>query len=160
MAEDDPMLLLNLPKSSDLPRAVTRYLDTRAGQMARRSYKCRVRKQWFAIPDVRVPHYFLSYMSGVRPRLVQNEACCTHTNSVLGVRLRCSSASQYLSTWHSAFVQLSAEIEGHPLGGGMLKLEPGEAAQIVLPRTNQVNDHHPETIANALNTMRKWRHIE
>jgi hypothetical protein len=33
----------------------------------------------------------------------------------------------------SPFVQLSCEIEGHPLGGGMLKLEPREASQIALP---------------------------
>jgi len=33
----------------------------------------------------------------------------------------------------TAFVQLSCEIAGHPLGGGMLKLELREAAQIVVP---------------------------
>jgi len=40
---DDPILLLRLPKTNDLPRAVRRYLDTEEGQQARQAYKCRVR---------------------------------------------------------------------------------------------------------------------
>src|ERR1700722_9195509 len=31
---------------------------------ARQAYKCRVRDPWYAVPDVRVPDFFLSYMSG------------------------------------------------------------------------------------------------
>ena len=132
--DDEPVLLLKLPKSSDLPSSVLRYLDSDHGHEAREAYKCRVREPWFSVPDVHVPNFFLSYMSGEQPTLARNDAGCTNTNSVHGVRLRGRKGTTNIASWGSDMVQLSAEIEGHPLGGGMLKLEPREAARIVLPR--------------------------
>ncbi|MGY3287207.1 adenine-specific DNA-methyltransferase [Bradyrhizobium sp. LM3.6] len=49
-ANDDPMLLLKLSKTDDLPRSVRRYLDTDAGREARQAYKCRVRDPWYSVP--------------------------------------------------------------------------------------------------------------
>ncbi len=44
------------------------------------------------------------------------------------------SVAQLAVGWNSSLVELSCEIEGHSLGGGMLKLEPGEAERVALPR--------------------------
>ena len=85
---DDPMLLLRLPKCEDVPAPVRKYLDTEDGQRAREAYKCRMREPWYVVPDVQVPDFFLTYMSGREPNLVRNEAGCTCTNSVHSVRLR------------------------------------------------------------------------
>jgi hypothetical protein len=130
---DNPILLLKIPKAAELPSPVRQYLQTDAAREAQTAYKCRVRDPWYSVPDVRIPDYFLTYMSGVEPSLVRNDAKCTCTNSVHGVHINCADAQQYLAARGSEFVQLSCEFEGHPLGGGMLKLEPREAAQIVLP---------------------------
>jgi adenine-specific DNA methylase len=157
---DEPILLLRLPKTDSLPRSVSRYLDTRAGHIARQSYKCRVRQPWYSVPEVRIPNYFLSYMSGKKARFVRNEATCTFTNSILGVRLRCGSTSSYLSSWDSTLVQLSIEIEGHPLGGGLLKLEPREAARIVLRKGPVHREPREGLFTEALHTMRRWRHLK
>ena len=54
----------------------------------REAYKCRNRDPWYAIPDVRVPDAFLSYMSGRRPVLVRNDAECVCTNSLHAVTSR------------------------------------------------------------------------
>ena len=157
--DDDPILLLRLPKAGSLPSAVRRYLETDAGQLARESYKCRVREPWYAVPDVQVPDCFLSYMSGLEPSLVRNDAGATCTNSVHSVRFKPGvKAHPWLSAWGSSFVQLSCEIEGHPLGGGMLKLEPREATQIVLPGAGAASDMDQAIIADAVQTMRTWRH--
>lgn len=154
--DDEPVLLLRLPKSTDLPRSVMNYLATDEARAASDAYKCRVRDPWFSVPDVQVPNFFLSYMSGERPSLVRNDAGCTCTNSVHSVRLRSTSDAGYLRAWGSDLVQLSAEIEGHPLGGGMLKLEPREASRIVLPKGSAAVG--PHVAADALATMRAWRH--
>ena len=61
---EDAVLLLRLPKTKDLPRSVSRYLETEEGRAAREAYKCRVREPWYSVPDVQVPDFFLSYMSG------------------------------------------------------------------------------------------------
>ena len=134
------------------------YLQTDAAREAQTAYKCRVRDPWYSVPDVRIPDYFLTYMSGVEPSLVRNDAKCTCTNSVHGVHINCADAKQHLAAWGSEFVQLSCEFEGHPLGGGMLKLEPREAAQIVLPAQAVLNSIESVALADAITTMRKWRH--
>jgi adenine-specific DNA methylase len=157
--DDDPILLLKIPKTADLPGSVRRYLDTDAARVARSAYKCRVRDPWYAVPDVRVPDFFLTYMSGLEPGLVRNDARCTCTNSVHAVHIKAGqSAHNHLGSWRSEFVGLSCEIEGHPLGGGMLKLEPGEAARIVLPTPSTLKHMDPASITQARETMREWRH--
>jgi hypothetical protein len=158
MRKDDPILLLRIPKVKALPRSVQRYLDTDAGKVARQAYKCRVRDPWYSVPDVQVPDFFLSYMSGVEPNLVRNDAHCTCTNSIHIVRLKDPRAKRHLATWGTEFVQLSCEIEGHPLGGGLLKLEPREACQIILPAHDAFKRIETEVISEAINTMRVWRH--
>jgi adenine-specific DNA-methyltransferase len=157
--EDEQVMLLRLPKTGDLPRSVRRYLDTEAGHVARTAYKCRVRDPWYSVPDVQIPDLFLTYMSGLEPSLVRNDAKCTCTNSVHSVRIKNDEAAKsYLGSWGSPFVQLSCEIQGHPLGGGMLKLEPREATEIVLPKTNPISRGDRQLLETALETLRTWRH--
>ena len=40
--------------------------------------------------------------------------------------------SELQDIWRQPIPQLSCELEGHPLGGGMLKLEPREAGNVLL----------------------------
>ncbi|GAA0261140.1 N-6 DNA methylase [Methylorubrum aminovorans] len=157
-AADDPVLLLRLPKAGSLPSVVTAYLDGEAGRLARTAYKCRVRTPWYAVPDVQVPDYLLSYMSGRKPSLVRNDARCTATNSVHCVRLLQPASRSRLEAWGSPFVDLSCEVEGHPLGGGLLKLEPREATQVVLPAPGLLRPVEEEACREALAIMRRWRH--
>lgn len=157
--KDDPILLLRLPKRGNLPASVVRYLETDAGQEARKAFKCRTRHPWYSVPDVQFPDCFLTYMSGRTPSLVHNEAGCTCTNSIHSVRLRNPHlACGLLTSWRSPLVQLSCELEGHPLGGGMLKLEPREAQQVIIPGEIALSEDQLEFIRAGLNEMRLWRH--
>lgn len=158
---DKPMLLLRIPKNAELPRPVLDYLDSPQGWKARQSYKCRNRKPWYSVPDVRVPAFFLTYMSGSAPHLVRNSASAACTNALHAVHLRNGgTGSRLVSAWGSMFVQLSCELEGHALGGGMLKLEPSEAAQVVLPSAKALSGVAEPSLAHAVRTLRRWRHYE
>jgi len=160
-AADEAVMLLRLPKTSTskLPSAVRRYLDSAAGLEAREAYKCRVRDPWYSVPDVQMPDFFLSYMSGVTASLVLNAAGATCTNSVHGVRVRDkANMASLVKHWDNDFLSLSREIEGHPLGGGMLKLEPREAGQILLPPEDMLPQLDGQVMADAVSTMRRWRH--
>ena len=157
--KNEQVLLLRIPKDAVVPGSVARYLDSEGGKKARASYKCRNRSPWYSVPDVQVPDYFLTYMSGRTPSLVKNDADCTCTNSVHAVRFNDSSAtSTLMDAWESDFVRLSCEIEGHPLGGGMLKLEPSEAGNIVVPSAHTLSTIHSKMARDAVITMRQWRH--
>ncbi len=156
---DDPMLLLRIPRDADLPSIVLKYLDSEAGYRARESYKCRTREPWYAVPDVRVPDCFLTYMAGLSPNLVRNAAAATCTNALHAVHIRDRRMiDNVLGRWRSPYVQLSCEIEGHALGGGMLKLEPREAARIVLPSLRTASRLPQPAIEEAISTMQYWRH--
>lgn len=156
---DDPVLLLRLTRGDEVPTAVRRYLDSAAGKLAREAYKCRMRAPWYAVPDVHVPDLILSYMSGLSPNLVRNAAGCACTNSVHSVRLRRKAdAARVLAAWDSPFVKLSAELEGHALGGGMLKLEPREAGRILFPGSRALKAAEPRQVEDAIGVLREWRH--
>ncbi len=158
IAADDRMLLLNLNRATSVNPALRAYLDSEAGHEARQSYKCRNRRPWYVVPDVTVPDGFLSYMSGTGPLLAENRAGCVCTNTLHAVRLKPGfSMARLRRAWTSPITLLSCELEGHPLGGGLLKLEPREASRVVFtPRAVCVD---AETdLDKAIATMRRWRH--
>ncbi|HEX3600448.1 MAG TPA: N-6 DNA methylase, partial [Lacipirellulaceae bacterium] len=132
---DDPFLLLRLRQEDLIPSSVRRYLDSESARTAKASYKCRNREPWYAVPDVTVPDGFLAYMSGASPALVANAAGCACTNSVHAVRMKNGfRLSEIQRVWQHPVTKISTELEGHPLGGGLLKLEPREASRILLPK--------------------------
>jgi len=101
-----------------------------------KAYKCRVRSPWYSVPNVYRPEAFLTYMSGLRPRLVVNSAAVVAPNTLHTVRMRPLASLSPISlalAWQSSLASLSVEIEGHAMGGGMLKLEPKEAQKVVVP---------------------------
>jgi adenine-specific DNA-methyltransferase len=160
LCHDEAVLLLDLKGVAVPPASVRRYLESEIGQEVRKGYKCRNRNPWFAVPDVRVPHAFLSYMSGRRPVLVRNDAGCVCTNSVHAVvRTGKHGIRQIQRAWKHPLVDLSCELEGHPLGGGMLKLEPREAANIRLPIDGiELGSRDKTALGEAVTQMRRWRH--
>lgn len=94
------------------------------------AYKCRIRKPWYLVPGVRRPDLILTTFSEV-PRLHVNDAQWAISNSVLGGFLRPGEDSQsYVSSWYTPLTLLSAEIEVHSLGGGVMIAVPGEADSI------------------------------
>lgn len=157
--DDDPNFLLRLTRNDSIPSSIKKYLDSDEGQRARLSYKCRNRDPWYVVPDVQIPDAFLSYMSGKFPSLVANDAGCVATNSVHVVRLRPGvNIAKLQLTWCDPLTQLSCELEGHPLGGGMLKLEPREASRVLIRRNSTRDRTEVNTLAKAVETMRCWRH--
>jgi len=157
--KDDPVLLLRLARDTALPAPVRDYLDSSAGREARLGYKCRNRAPWYAVPDVQIPDYVMSYMSGRSVNLVRNEAGVTCTNSVHAIRVRDRAlAAKLMPSWSSPFVRLSCELEGHALGGGMLKLEPREAGRILFPAPDTVTKRESEELEDAIGAMQRWRH--
>lgn len=157
--KDDKVLLLRLLRGQELPLSIRRYLDSSAGREARLGYKCRNRTPWYAVPDVQVPDFILSYMSGRTANLVRNVAGVTCTNSVHSVRLHNRDlANKALSLWSTPFVRLSCELEGHALGGGMLKLEPREATRILFPAKSLMAQADKDALEDAVGTLQRWRH--
>lgn len=128
--------LLHIEQDSPLTEGLERYLEVGEQSGVSATFKCRTRKPWYRVPHVVLPDAFLTYMSGVSPKLVANLADAVAPNSLHVVRIRPSAkltAGGLATLWNNSLTALSAEIEGHALGGGMLKMEPREAREVLVP---------------------------
>lgn len=128
--------LLSLDADEAGHPSIANYLKHGEARNVPERYKCRSRSPWYAVPGVHSPSAFLTYMSGLRPFLVANAASAVAPNSLHIVRLKevaPVSADELATVWNSSLCLLSAEVEGHPMGGGMLKLEPSEARNVLIP---------------------------
>lgn len=134
--------LLAISRDADLPQSVLEYIRHGENQRVPEAYKCRVRSPWYSVPHVYEPDAFLTYMSGTVPRLVANDARVVAPNSLHVVRvhphisLRTDSIA---ALWQTSLTRLSVEVEGHALGGGMLKIEPTEAENCIVAGANMVD---------------------
>jgi len=117
--------------------AVRAYLGSDLAAGARQRAKVGRRRPWYRVTRVRPPDLALTAMSAVVPRLAVNEAGTAVSNTLYGVTLgpAAGDATARLLALASltSLAELSAELEGHALGGGMLKLEPSEAQRLLLP---------------------------
>lgn len=139
----DTGYLLAISKNAELPPSVKSYLDRGKKERVSETYKCRVRSPWYSVPHVYEPDAFLTYMSGVTPRLVTNDARVVAPNTLHVVRLHPQTrhnSDAIAALWPTSLTRLSVEIEGHALGGGMLKLEPSEAENCVVASPHVQND--------------------
>ena len=116
---------------------LARYLEEGRAADVHEAYKCRHREFWYRPPLVSPPDLFFTYMSHRYPRLITNNARVSFVNSMHGVRLfrsSPSSAKQALPLLLlNSTTMLGGEVFGRTYGGGILKMEPREAASLPVP---------------------------
>lgn len=151
-------LLLDLPPEYDL-RANTPLLnyvrEAEAKKIHERTH-CK-REPWWSLGRLPTPDAFLPYMGGAARGLALNHARLASTNAVHQITWRenTSASAQRaiaLSSW-SSLAQLGFEIYGRTYGGGILKIEPKNAAHIPIvaevPLLSQRADRLAEPRARA-----------
>ncbi len=144
----DDRCLLWLP-GTELNQAEKSYARKGVEMGVSAAYKCRVRDPWYRVPGVSVPDAFLTYMSDVLPRLSLNQAKAVSSNTLLNVNLRGLAEDlkpAFVTAFYNSATLLSCERIGRAYGGGVLKLEPGEADRILVPSPETLKKVKPKLL--------------
>ena len=142
LRDDGEAVWLLHPEAGEPGEALQEYIEYGEGMGVDLAYKCRIREPWWRPPLTAVPDLFFTYMSHRFPRLIENRAHVRHLNSMHGLRLRegtpkCAKAVLPLLALNSV-TMLGAELFGRSYGGGVLKMEPREAATLPVPGFEEV----------------------
>jgi hypothetical protein len=133
-----------------LSAAAKRYIEWGEGEGVNEGYKCRIRDPWWIVPLVEPAPVLVTYMNAAGVRLVANSSKQPHLNSLHGLYLLRGRAklARALSVAAASSLSLaSAEFVGRSYGGGVLKVEPGEAAKILVPEPELVRANMHELMS-------------
>jgi len=158
-SNDNRCYMLRIPATSDVisDQDLMQYLDRGRMEGVDQGYKCRTRWPWYSVPMQPVPDAFLTYMSGNFVRLVLNSEKVYSTNTIHNVSFKGNIdqdiVSAYVVAFYSSLTSFSHEIIGRAYGGGVLKIEIGEARKIVFPNFSRISPKITKNLGKMLEPL-------
>ncbi|WP_165173341.1 class I SAM-dependent DNA methyltransferase [Adlercreutzia sp. ZJ242] len=130
------------PSGESLSEAARSYIAYGEGRGVNEAYKCKVRSPWWRVPLGSPPDAFITYMNAYGPNLCANSARVAALNSCHGFtfshELREVGQELLPLACLNSATFFGAEIMGRAYGGGLLKVEPREAARLPVPSVSLV----------------------
>lgn len=129
------LMVPNLEKKV-LSKSLRKYIILGEKRAFNTGYKCRIRKHWYAVPSVWVPHAFMLRQVHGYPKLVLNNSGATCTDTVHRVKfIQPKLAKTVTAAFMNSMTFAFSEVTGRSYGGGVLTFEPSEAEALPLPLT-------------------------
>lgn len=126
----------NLPFSK-LSKAEQRYIKYGVEQGYNLGYKCRIRKNWYCIPQSWEPDAFILRQVNRYPRIILNNVNAVSTDTIHKVRFLDGVKPELVAaSFLNSFTLALSEITGRSYGGGVLTFEPSEIRQLKIPMKN------------------------
>ncbi|MFA6062316.1 MAG: N-6 DNA methylase [Gallionella sp.] len=131
--EDQQCYFLNT-REKQLESVVVEYLSSNEKQKEKTNATFNRREIWHCPDDGKIADAFIGCISHFGPRLVLNSEKVQAANSIYRFDFKTTLSNRKKEllaiTLLTTFSQLSAELQGRPLGSGGLKLEPKDISQI------------------------------
>lgn len=100
-------------------------------------YKCRIRKNWYCVPQSWEPDAFILRQANRYPRIILNYANAVSTDTIHKIRFLDGVHPEYVAAaFLNSFTLALAEITGRSYGGGVLTFEPSEIRKLMIPMKN------------------------
>lgn len=154
--KNKPTRLLQLNNNDKISKKLREYLDIGETEEIPNRYKCRIRNNWYVIPNItEKPDAFFFKRSHLYPKLLKNNSNAHVTDSAYKVRMRNSyDLNSFIYSFYNTLTLLLSELEGRYYGGGVLELIPSEFKKLPIPY-NEISesqfDNFTTTFENKLN---------
>lgn len=100
-------------------------------------YKCRIRKNWYCVPQSWEPDAFVLRQVNRYPRIILNYTNAVSTDTIHKIRFLDGVNPEYVAAaFLNSFTLALAEVTGRSYGGGVLTFEPSEIRKLMIPMKN------------------------
>lgn len=102
-----------------------------------RGYKCRIRKNWYCVPQSWEPDAFILRQVNRYPRIILNYTNAVSTDTIHKIRFLDGVNPEYVAAaFLNSYTLALAEVTGRSYGGGVLTFEPSEIRKLMIPMKN------------------------
>lgn len=130
-----PTRLLQLNDNDKISKKLREYL--KLGELAEipDRYKCRIRNNWYVIPNISErPDAFFYKRSHLYPKLLKNNSDAFVTDSAYKVSMKSGfDLNSFIYSFYNTLTLLLSELDGRYYGGGVLELIPSEFKKLPIP---------------------------
>ena len=144
------ILCFNDNDVNHLNAGTERYLKIGEENKLPQRYKCKIRNNWFVIPNIStVPEGFFFKRSHHYPKLLKNNADVLVTDSAYKIEMRNGyNINHLIYSFYNSLTLTFAELNGRYYGGGVLELTPSEFKSLPVPNVS-INARGFNTYTNA-----------
>lgn len=140
LVEKGKKVYMFMPKDlpfSKLSKAEQEYIRYGVDQGFDKGYKCRIRKNWYCVPQSWEPDAFILRQVNRFPRIILNHVNAVSTDTIHKVRFLEGINPEFVAAaFVNSFTLALSEITGRSYGGGVLTFEPGEIRKLMIPMKN------------------------
>ncbi|WP_440122427.1 Eco57I restriction-modification methylase domain-containing protein [Tenacibaculum sp. Ill] len=133
--DNRPTRLLQLNDNDKISKKLREYLKLGELEEVPNRYKCRIRNNWYVIPNVsESPEAFFFKRSHLYPKLLKNNSGAFVTDSAYKIDIRNGfDLNSFIYSFYNTLTLLLTELDGRYYGGGVLELIPSEFKKLPIP---------------------------
>ena len=130
-----PTRLLQLNDNDKITKKLSEYLSIGTEQKIQERYKCRIRNNWYVIPNIStVPEAIFFKRCHNYPKLLKNNSNALVTDSGYKVNMKDNwDLNSFIFSFYNSLTLVFAETNGRYYGGGVLELTPSEFKKLPIP---------------------------